>query len=843
MTIILQMDCAGCRSILQRLVWTSVSALLFAASAFTTYAFAAGLEVLAVDQKNQPIAGARIELRSGGSVRYAVNTAGDGRARLVDIAPDHYDLFVVKEGFENLRKEAVDLSSPSPVLFELTLTPSITRQDRVEVKDSASPLDQETSTPASVVPQAAKELPGRPATVADVLPLVPGVIRQPGGGLTISAAGEHRSAMVVNSTDVTDPATGKFGLTVPIDVVESLNVYQTPFLAEYGKFTGGLVSVQTRRGGEKWKWEINDPFPEFFIRSYRLRGLRDATPRLNFEGPLVAGKLYLSQGVDYEIRKTPVYELPFPYNRKKQAGLNSFTQLDWIASEKQLVTATLHVAPQRLDFVSLDYFNPQPTTPQATTQNYTAAVADKLTILGGLLENTFSVTRFNANVWPQGGQNLTITPQGNSGNYFEQQTREATRIGWSATFSTRTFDWMGTHSFKAGTALARSSDNGRITEHPINLLNAGGQLLERIDFTPGQPFNRDDLEAAIFGQDHWLLSPKVAVDLGIRTESQEVSESFRVAPRGGIAWTPAVRTGTVIRAGFGLFYDRVPLNVYSWDRYPSQIVSLFQNGLSLGGPFVYENGLGTSQTKFPFVLREATAGNFSPNSRTASIQVEQPVTSRLKLRVGFLESQSSGLILMNRVAPDPSTGVGANLLTGNGQARYHQFEVTARVNLGEKRQLFLSYVRSHARGDLNDFANFLGTFPTPLLRNNQFGNLPADIPNRFLAWGMIPLPWKFRIAPMVELRNGYAYATTDASQNWTGIPYANRFPLFFSADTRISKDFRVSGKYSVRFSVSAYNLTNHFNPEAVHANSADPASGLFFGHRGRRFTADFDVLF
>jgi hypothetical protein len=47
----------------------------------------------------------------------------------------------------------------------------------------------------------------------------------------------------------------------------------------------------------------------------------------------------------------------------------------------------------------------------------------------------------------------------------------------------------------------------------------------------------------------------------------------------------------------------------------------------------------------------------------------------------------------------------------------------------------------------------------------------------------------------------------------------------------------------VRLSVSSYNLTNHFNPEALHYNTADPAFGIFFGGRGRRFTADLDVLF
>ena len=64
-----------------------------------------------------------------------------------------------------------------------------------------------------------------------------------------------------------------------------------------------------------------------------------------------------------------------------------------------------------------------------------------------------------------------------------------------------------------------------------------------------------------------------------------------------------------------------------------------------------------------------------------------------------------------------------------------------------------------------------------------------------------------------------------------------------SADARVSRDFKVNPKYTVRLSLSGFNLTNHFNPEAVHNNTGDPLYGLCFGHRGRRFTGDFDVLF
>ena len=800
------------------------------------------VDVLVVDSSNRPVPGARVELKTGGQVVASKQTAENGHAQFNDLKPARYELAASKDGFEPVQKADLEL----PASVELMLTPAMARKETIEVKGTVAPLEQGASAPNEISALTAKELPGRPPTVTEALPLLPGVVRVPGGGLVMSAAGEHRSALMVNSADVTDPATGQFGLTVPIDSVETMNVYQTAFLAEYGRFTAGLVSVATRRGGDKWKWELSDPFPDFIIRSYHLRGLRDATPRLNVEGPIIAGKLYFSEGLEYAVRKTQVYELPFPYNQKKQEGFNSFAQFDWVASQKQLFTATVHVAPQRMAYVNMNYFNPQATSPDAATDNITVTLSDKWTLGNGLLENTLSMTHFDAHVWAQGTQDLTIAPGGNSGNYFAEQRRDASRMSWTPVYSFGAVHWLGgTHNFKTGAYLAESTDNGVVTERPFNIVDASNQLLERVTFTPGLPFLRWDLEYAFFAQDHWLIAPRLAVDLGLRTESQELSESLRVAPRAGLAWTPFEKLGTVLRAGFGWFYDHVPLSVYSFAQYPDEIVTMFGPGGQItAGPSLYQNGLGTVNTKSAFVFHETNAGNFSPRSDTGNVQIEQPLSQRLLMRIGYTQKQSAGLVILNPVPPGAANGfVGSNLLTGGGQSRYHQFEVTARLRMNDKRQLFFSYVRSQARGDLNDFANYLGSFPVPIIRPNQFGNLPVNVPNRFLAWGAVQLPAGFRIAPLIEFRSGFPYAVTDALQNYVGAPNAQRFPSFMSVDSRFSKDIKVNPKYAVRLSVSAYNLANHFNPEAFHNNIADPAFGLFFGQRGRRFTADFDVIF
>ena len=359
------------------------------------------LEISTLDTGGRPVPDAAIVLKVGESVLATARTDAKGHAEFVDMKPGRYDITATKAGFESTGKKDLEITEKPPPLVELVMVASLTHKESIEVTDKATPVEQGATTSNSLSAETAKDLPGRPATVTDALPLLPGVLRRPDGGLQISASGEHRSALIVNSADVTDPATGQFGLTVPIDIVDTVNVFQTPFLAEYGRFSAGLVSVETRRGGEKWNWEINDPFPDFYIRSWHLRGLRDATPRLNVDGPLIRGKLYFSEGLEYQVRKIEVITLPFPNDQKRSAGFNSFAQLDWISSEKNLVTLTTHVAPERQEFVNLDYFNPPSTTPNAGIHNYTATLADRYTLLGGVLEGTFSATQFGTRVWGQ----------------------------------------------------------------------------------------------------------------------------------------------------------------------------------------------------------------------------------------------------------------------------------------------------------------------------------------------------------------------------------------------------------------------------------------------------------
>ena len=802
------------------------------------------LQISVIDEKNQPVGDAMVSVTLADKPVATAATDATGKASVALPGSGTYLINISKKGYLNTETSVDANTSPEAQSIDVVLNSVVLSQQSVDVKGIAdNPVTDNSGTHQDLPTKQAKLSPTRPVTLTDALPLIPGIIRAQDGSVKIAGLGEDHSALLVNSVDVTDPATGGFGLSVPIDSVQTVEVSVMPYLAQYGKFTAGVVTAETRRGGDKWEYSLNDPFPDWRIRSGHLDGVKDATPRFNVSGPVIKSKLYFLEGAEYLLYKRSVLTLPWPDNQTTSQAINSFTQMDWIISKNQTLTASLHWAPHTMDYVGLNFFDPQPVTPNADFHESTATILHRWSLFGGMLQSTLAETNVSSDVRPQAYSDMVLTPTGNSGSYFSQESRNSGRYEWIENYTVKPLHFLGDHTIQIGSVVGHSENMGQFYARPVFLQNTNGLPLQRIDFAGGKPFDLSDLEPAFFVQDHWVINSHLAFDAGVRFEAQSITSTTRTAPRGGFVWSPGSSGRTTIRGGMGIFYDSVPLDIYAFNSYPEQVITTYNSaGLPIGPPVRYINLTDQAvQSEFPFIDRRDKTGNFAPYSMAWNVEMERALNRMLTVRLKFLQSWEDGMITLQ---PEVVDGRNAMVLGSGGSAETRQMEFTSRIGAEGNRQFYFSYVRQYAYGDVSSASNYLGNFPYPVVRSGLVSALPSEIPNRFLLWGTYSLPHKFMVNPHLELRNGFPYQPTNALQQWveaTGPQY--RYPRYFSADLAVAKDFKVRETHAVRFTVTVQNITNHFNPLQVHSNIADPQYGQFFGNYNRKYLLDFDVLF
>jgi hypothetical protein len=123
---------------------TLVAALALPAAALDAQTPRPGpaVEVSAVDAAGRPVAGARVEVSSGGRPVAASDTDSQGRARFTALDPGRYEIRVTREGFQPGPKAGLEVSGSQSVAIEVALTPAIAHADSIEVHETVSPAGQ-----------------------------------------------------------------------------------------------------------------------------------------------------------------------------------------------------------------------------------------------------------------------------------------------------------------------------------------------------------------------------------------------------------------------------------------------------------------------------------------------------------------------------------------------------------------------------------------------------------------------------------------------------------------------------------------------------------------------------
>lgn len=800
----------------------------------------------------QPITGAVCTLNGGILPVQGVSTTTDeqGRFAFPGIAVGSYALTCAATGYQPVVKSDVNVTEENYPALDFILSKEVVVRQRVEVHAQAPGVEQQGSAPpAQINATELRTLPLIEQKFKAALPLTPGVVRTPDGRINIKGEVENQGLLLVDSAEMVDPVTGAFSIEIPIDAVQTLSVYKTTPLADYGRFSGGLATVETKAPSSSFHWEVNDFVPTPRIKNGgHIVGIASDEPRFYMTGPLITNKLSFSEAFEYDVNNQPVRGLAWPNNEIKTQGFNSFSSFQYIASNRQVITGNIDVFPLRREYADISSLIPQPASSDYGQKGVSTGVTDRyLFASGGILTSLFQYMRFDSNAYGQGPEDMLITPEGWGGNFFNAYTRfsDDEEVSENYEFARRHF--RGTHQIKAGIEMDRRSYSGTSLSHPVQLDRQDGTLAETINFSPAGNLHATDTEYSGFAEDHWAFRDNLSVDYGLRYSYQTVGEPAAVQPRAGMVYSPGSSGRTIFRGGIGVFYDRVPLLAGDFTANPERIVTVYNNlGVPLGPPVTFQNAYIAVQDNGQQIVPSHNRLDSTPHNLTWNLEVDREFTPSVLLRTSFLSSRTFQEFTINPLdAPGTPPTL---LLTNTGVSRYDEFETTLRWRPIEASDISIAYVHSKARGDLNTLSAIYTPFEAPVIVPNQFGTLPANIPDRVVTWSTWRLPLELTVSPVFDVHTGFPYSAIDVFQSYVGTPDSRRFPTFASLDMNVTKDFRIGflpwvRKHKMRLSVSVFNLTNHYNPRDVYNNVDSPLFGQFQGVQQRLYDAYLDILY
>lgn len=834
------------RIIFALLLWCA-----FAVSALAGTPQAQELRGEVLDEAGKPIAGAVCTLTGGPlpDTGLSAATGEKGEFNFTGLLSATYRLTCAAADYEPVMKQDLQIGETPPPFMQMVLPPEIVVRQKVEVREKAVVISPENvSPPAKVTSSQLMALPLTEQRFKAALPLVPGVIRTPDGKINVKGASESQGMLLVDGAETVDPVTGAFSIEVPIDAVGSVDVFKTAYQAEYGRFAGGLTSVQTKAASDQFHFELNDLTPNPRGKGGHLVGFSEESPRIDVTGPLLPGKLDIFESFNYDLHKQPVRGLAWPKNEIKKEGVYSFTSLQYIISTQHLLTGNFKVFPARLEFADINSLVPQSASANYGQRGFSGGVKDRyLFPAGGILTSFFQFTNFSSYAHGQGPLDMLVTPNGWGGDFFNTWARNGFQQEVSQTYQSPRKEWRGQHQFTFGGDLVHRSFSGTSVSRPVQILRQDGTLAEQIDFQGEGSLSTRDTEVAAFVQDHWAIQERLGLDLGLRYSGQTTGDPTAFAPRIGAVYSPGKGGKTILRGGIGVFYDRLPLLASDFTDNPTRVVTYYDTqGNPLGLPLVFQNVYALTKRRITQILPPGHDLDSTPYNVTWNVEADREIHPHVTLRLSYLSSGTHEVFITNPLIDQ--NGVPLLELSNTGRSRYHEFESTLRIRARASTDLNISYVHSLAHGDLNTLADVYVPFEEPVIHPNFFANLPSNIPDRLVTWGRFNVPWKIVASPVLDIHNGFPYSDLDQQQRYVGYPDTLHFPTFVSLDLEMYKEFRISflpwvRNHTLRGIMRVYNVTNHYNPRDVYNNIASPYFGHLVGFQHRSYDTALSFLY
>ena len=404
-------------------------------------------------------------------------------------------------------------------------------------------------------------------------------------------------------------------------------------------------------------------------------------------------------------------------------------------------------------------------------------------------------------------QNLTSMNLGKHyvqfGGFYRQVDRsESTNANFNGAFTFNSLaDYQATEQ-----ALAQGMTMMQI--------QAAGYGPSQFSITTGNPVaSVNRIDGSLWAQDDWKVRPNITLSYGLRLESENViSDHLDWAPRLGLAWGlgHGQNVKTVLRAGFGIFYDRFDDDqMIQAERLngTNQLSYLVQNPTFFPAIPAISSIAGAVATS-PTVYRIAPNLR-APYALETALSIERQVTKSATMSVTYLNSRGERQLYTNDInAPlpgtydpaDPSSAVRPIPTEGNiyeyqsgGIFRQNQLITNFRVRMGWV-SLFGYYTYNNSHSDTSG----VGSFPVnPWNLMSNYGRSNYDITNRVFMGGSVSLPYGIQLDPMIAIRSGIPFSIS-LGEDLYGTGLQNGRPALATASTPAA-DLRVTpyGRFNI----------------------------------------------
>jgi hypothetical protein len=290
-------------------------------------------------------------------------------------------------------------------------------------------------------------------------------------------------------------------------------------------------------------------------------------------------------------------------------------------------------------------------------------------------------------------------------------------------------------------------------------------------------------DVAPFIQDDWHATADLLLSAGLRYETQDnISSHLDLAPRLGFAWSAGPKNAqgqarTVLRGGFGIFYDRfgedltLRANRFSPGSTTVQYVVtqprvLNELGFDANGNV---SGVPTVEELAAFAIPQATwhvASDLeSPYTLQSSLSLERQLPANFTISETLIAAQGRRQLRARNVnAPlaDGTRPLGAaagDVYQTESTGRLNQYQSILGVNnrLSKKLTLFFRYFLSWTKSDTDGSSSFPAN---QYDLTGEYGRAGNDVRHRVILGGNITGPWDVRVSPFVVLSTGRPYNIT-----------------------------------------------------------------------------------